>query len=175
MDIGCGPGNITKYLLTARPDFDISGIDIAPNMIELARRNNPAARFDIMDIRQIDEIKTRYDGIICGFCLPFLSQTDCQKLIQDCYSLLNEEGMMYISFVEGEPNQSGFKSASTGDRTFFYYHSFDSLKQQLSTNKFTLLKMFTVVQSLTPASIASKPLWIAQRVLLWLPFPTSLS
>ena len=51
---------------------------------------------------------------------------------------------MYISFVEGEPNQSGFKSASTGDRTFFYYHSFDSLKQQLSTNKFTLLKMFTV-------------------------------
>ncbi|MFN8864488.1 MAG: class I SAM-dependent methyltransferase [Flavobacteriales bacterium] len=41
LEIGCGPGNITKYLLSKRPDFDIFGIDIAPNMVELARQNNP--------------------------------------------------------------------------------------------------------------------------------------
>jgi len=34
LEIGCGPGNITKYLIAKRPDFDIFGIDIAPNMIE---------------------------------------------------------------------------------------------------------------------------------------------
>ena len=33
LEIGCGPGNITKYLLSKRPDFNIYGIDIAPNMI----------------------------------------------------------------------------------------------------------------------------------------------
>ena len=49
LDIGCGPGNITKYLLSKRPDFDIYGIDIAPNMIELAEKNNPAASFAVMD------------------------------------------------------------------------------------------------------------------------------
>ena len=38
LEIGCGPGNITKYLLTQRPDFNIYGIDIAPNMIELAKK-----------------------------------------------------------------------------------------------------------------------------------------
>ena len=38
LEIGCGPGNITKYLLSQRPDFDIFGIDIAPNMIELAKK-----------------------------------------------------------------------------------------------------------------------------------------
>ena len=144
LEIGCGPGNITKYLLSARPDFDIFGIDIAPTMIELAKKNNPTARFDIMDIRQIDEIKTKYDGIICGFCLPYLSQTDSQKLITDCYSLLNEEGLVYISFVEGNPNKSGFKTASSGDRTFFYYYSSDDLTQQLSKNNFDRLKIFTV-------------------------------
>jgi ubiquinone/menaquinone biosynthesis C-methylase UbiE len=38
LEIGCGPGNITKYLLSKQPSFDIFGIDIAPNMIELAKR-----------------------------------------------------------------------------------------------------------------------------------------
>jgi len=41
LEIGCGPGNITKYLLSKRPDFDFYGIDIAHHMSELARINNP--------------------------------------------------------------------------------------------------------------------------------------
>lgn len=39
-EIGCGPGNITKYLLTKRTDLKIMGIDISENMIELARQNH---------------------------------------------------------------------------------------------------------------------------------------
>ncbi|HEX4877648.1 MAG TPA: class I SAM-dependent methyltransferase [Chitinophagaceae bacterium] len=144
LDVGCGPGNITRYLLSARPDFDIAGIDIAPTMIALAKKNNPTAGFTIMDIRQIDKIKTTYDGIICGFCLPYLSHTDCPKLITDCYSLLNEEGLIYISFVEGNPDKSDFKTTGSGDRTFFYYYSLDDLTGLLSKNNFDLLKTFTV-------------------------------
>ena len=44
LEIGCGPGNITKYLLLKRPNYQIYGIDVAPNMIELARQNNPTAK-----------------------------------------------------------------------------------------------------------------------------------
>jgi 2-polyprenyl-3-methyl-5-hydroxy-6-metoxy-1,4-benzoquinol methylase len=144
LEIGCGPGNITKYLLSQRPDFAIFGIDIAPNMIELAKKNNPTASFAIMDSRQIDQIKTKYDGIICGFCLPYLSQTDSQKFITDCYNLLHEEGLIYISFVEGHPANSGFKVASTGDKTFFYYYNLDDLTSELSKNHFEQLKIYTV-------------------------------
>ena len=38
LEIGCGPGNITRYILSKRPDLDVFGIDIAPNMIELAKK-----------------------------------------------------------------------------------------------------------------------------------------
>lgn len=62
LEIGCGPGNITKYFLSKRPDFNVFGIDIAPNMIELAKKNNPTAKFSIMDSRKIDEIQEKYDG-----------------------------------------------------------------------------------------------------------------
>lgn len=144
LEIGCGPGNITKYLLSKRPDFDIFGIDIAPNMIELASKSNPTANFAVMDSRQIDEIKTKYDGIVCGFCLPYLSHSDSQKLIGDCYNLLNENGLIYMSFVEGDPNKSDFQVGSSGDRIFFYYHNLDELKKQFVENNFEELQTFKV-------------------------------
>jgi ubiquinone/menaquinone biosynthesis C-methylase UbiE len=145
LEVGCGPGNITKYLLAKRPDFDAYGIDIAPNMIELAKKNNPAARFSVMDIRQISELKSEFDGIICGFCLPYLSQKDSTKLISDSYNLLTENGLIYISFVEGDPNKSGFQFASSGDRSYFYFHNLEELKEQLLKTGFEEVRMVKVI------------------------------
>ncbi len=144
LEIGCGPGNITRYLLSKRPDFEIFGIDIAPNMIELAKRNNPQASFAIMDSRKISDLKMKYDGIVCGFCLPYLSQTDSEKLIFDANNLLNESGLIYISFVEGDTGKSDFQTGSSGDRSYFYYHNLEKLEAQLIDNSFEGLKIFKV-------------------------------
>src|SRR5215210_3775931 len=92
-EIGCGPGNITKYMCSKRPDFTIEAIDLAPNMIKLAKRNNPTANFKIMDCREIDNLTVKYDGIMCGFCMPYLSKEDCAKLIKDCSFLLYRGGI----------------------------------------------------------------------------------
>lgn len=143
LEIGCGPGNITKYLLSKRPDFDIFGIDIAPNMIELAKVNNPTANFEVMDSRQINSLDTRYDGIICGFCLPYLSAAESNELISNSYDLLNENGLIYLSFVEGDPGKSGFKVGS-GGRVYFQFHRLDDLKTQLLKIKFDEIESFKV-------------------------------
>ncbi len=142
LEIGCGPGNIAKYLLAKRPDFDIFGIDVAPNMIELAKKNNPNAKYAVMDCRNISEITTKFDAIICGFCLPYLSHTDNRKLIANFKNLLRENGLIYISFVEGDPNNSGFQIGSSGDRSFFYYHEIESLTLALNESKFEILRIF---------------------------------
>lgn len=144
LEIGCGPGNISKYLLSKRPDFSILGIDIAPAMIELARINNPAARFAVSDSRNIDAIHEKFDGIVCGFVLPYLSQADTRKLIADCHHLLTEGGLLYLSFVEGDPAASGFRSAGSGGRCFFYFHHPDDIKTQLADNGFTVPEIYKV-------------------------------
>ncbi|MBL7740174.1 MAG: class I SAM-dependent methyltransferase [Chitinophagaceae bacterium] len=143
LEIGCGPGNITNYLLSKRPDFDIFGIDNAPNMIELAKLNNPAADFAVMDCRQIKNLDKKYDGIIGGFCLPYLSQTESNELISASYDLLNDNGLIYLSFVEGDPDKSDFKVGS-GGRVYFYYHKLDDIKSQLNSFKFWEIKTFEV-------------------------------
>lgn len=143
LEIGCGPGNITKYLLSKRPDFDIFGIDIAPNMIELAKLNNPTANFEVMDSREINHLDTKYDGIICGFCLPYLSSNESKQLISNSYHLLNENGLLYLSFVEGDPDKSDFKVGS-GGRVYFQFHSLDDLKTELIKIKFDEIETFKV-------------------------------
>ncbi|MDX2247527.1 MAG: class I SAM-dependent methyltransferase [Bacteroidia bacterium] len=143
LEIGCGPGNISKYLLSQRTDFDILGIDIAPNMIELAKVNNPSAHFQIMDTREIHTLKSKFDGIIGGFCLPYLSQKESNQLIANSYELLNDNGLIYLSFVEGDPAKSGYKSGS-GGRVFFYYHNLVDLKSQLAECDFQEIQVFKV-------------------------------
>jgi len=135
LEIGCGPGNITKYLLSQRPDFDILGIDIAPKMIELAKLNNPTAQFAVMDTRQINKLESTYDAIVAGFCLPYLSPEETGKLISNAGNLLNDHGLIYLSFVEGDPAQSGYKSGS-GGRVYFNFHDLDVLKSQLTREQF---------------------------------------
>lgn len=49
LDIGCGSGNITKYLLDNNPELNILGIDIADEMLLLAKEKNPSANFKILE------------------------------------------------------------------------------------------------------------------------------
>ncbi len=142
LEIGCGPGNITKYLHTKRPDLKIKAIDIAPQMIALAKTNVPTATFMVMDTRDIHQLQQQFNGIICGFCLPYLSESDRVKLIADCKQLLTPDGVLYLSFVEGESSQSGYQAGSSGDRTYFYYHNLDALTNELRQHDFNMIQLF---------------------------------
>lgn len=166
LEIGCGPGNITNYLLSQRPDFDIFGIDIAPNMVEFAKKNNPTAKFAVMDSRQISSLEAKYDGIIGGFCLPYLSGTESEKLIADSYNLLNENGFIYLSFVEGDPAKSGFKAGS-GGRVFFHFHSLDDLKEQLIRTGFDEIEIFKVEHKTSETGFEIHTILTAKKKISW--------
>ena len=141
LELACGPGNITKYLLEQRSDFKISGIDLAPNMIELARINNPTAEFQLMDCRDIRLINKKFEAIMCGFCLPYFSKEDAERLIKDSSELLNSGGVLYISTMEDDYTKSGFKKGSTGDEMYMYYHEADHLIKALKENNFEVIDL----------------------------------
>jgi 2-polyprenyl-3-methyl-5-hydroxy-6-metoxy-1,4-benzoquinol methylase len=139
LEIACGPGNITKYLLNKRPDFRILGVDVAENMIELAKSNNAAAEFRLMDARDIISLNKKYDGIMCGFLLPYLSKEDTSNLIQNCSLLLKQGAPLYLSTMEDDYNKSGIKSSSYGDKLFMYYHEEGFLRGALEKNFYQII------------------------------------
>jgi cyclopropane fatty-acyl-phospholipid synthase-like methyltransferase len=141
-EIGCGPGNITRYLLSKRPDFQLLAIDVAPNMIQRAIANNPAAHFEVMDCREMDRIAGPFDGIISGFCIPYLSKEAVTKLIKDCAALLQRGGIFYGSVIEGNYTDSGFVTSNDGQhRSYVYYYGEETLLTVLHANQFELVEL----------------------------------
>ena len=49
LDIGCGVGDLYKYLLRRRIPVAYTGFDILPEMIAHARRRYPEAHFEVRD------------------------------------------------------------------------------------------------------------------------------
>ena len=164
LDIACGPGNITRYLLHKRPDLKITGLDLASNMIELAKTNNPKANFQLMDCKDISMIETKYDAIICGFYLPYLSKEEAVKLIADAAKLLNSKGLLYISTMEDEYGKSGFKKGSSGDAIFMHYHQADYLTVALNENQFAILNVDRKVDPMQDGTIITDLILIAAKL-----------
>jgi len=143
LELGCGPGNITQYLLNKNPTYNILGIDLAKNMIALAKKNNPAAEFQVMDCRDINSLSQKFDGIMAGFCLPYLSKAEALQLIDDATALLHPKGVIYISTMEDDYANSEFVASSTddGEELFIHYHQADYICDCLKKNGFQIIEL----------------------------------
>lgn len=141
LELACGPGNITRYLLGKRPDLRILGTDLAPNMLERARANNPSAVFQLMDARTMRSLGRSFDAIVCGFCLPYLTPEEATTLIRDAASVLRPKGVLYLSTMEDDPARSGFKPSSTGkgESAYIQYYEGRFLTQALEANGFKVV------------------------------------
>ena len=138
LELACGPGNITTYLLSKRPDLKILGTDLAPRMLELAQKINPTAQFQLLDCREILKLGKSFDAIMCGFCLPYLTKKEAIQLIADASKVLNEHGVIYISTMEDHNANSGLRAGSKGDLIFMNFHEAEYLSGALTANGFEI-------------------------------------
>jgi cyclopropane fatty-acyl-phospholipid synthase-like methyltransferase len=108
-------------------------------MIDLAKKNNPTACFKLMDGRAIKSLNQQYDGIISGFFFPYLSKEDTIQFIEDSSTILNPNGVLYISTMEDDYNKSGLQKGSKGDEIYMHYHQADYLTEALVKNNLKIV------------------------------------
>lgn len=63
LELGCGTGTVLKELAK---DYVLSGLDIAPGMIEVARKKVPSATYYVDDMTTFS-LPQKYDAILCLF------------------------------------------------------------------------------------------------------------
>ncbi|MCA8829729.1 class I SAM-dependent methyltransferase [Hymenobacter pini] len=141
LDIGCGPGNVMRYVAEKRPKLQLTGLDLAPNMLALPQANNPEATFVQMDCRDVAQLPGRFAGVLCSFCLPYLTPPEAATLIGDVAQLLVPGGAFYLSTMESSDAAAGWQTSSAGDRVYIQYHSAHFLLNTLEARKFRLLQL----------------------------------
>jgi len=95
LDVGCGEGYGANYL--AEFAESVKGIDYDKEVIAYAKNkyNKNNLKFQTMDIKDLSAIQEKF-GIICSFQnIEHIKDTD--KLLNDVFNLLNENGIFICS------------------------------------------------------------------------------
>jgi SAM-dependent methyltransferase len=78
LDIGCGSGRPVAAYLIAR-GYDVTGIDSAPTMIELARGNFPDSDWLVGDMRHL-ALRRRFQGLVAWDSFFHLTFDDQRRM-----------------------------------------------------------------------------------------------
>jgi len=164
LELACGPGNITQYILHKRPDLQILATDLAPKMLELTKQNNPTVAVQLVDCREINQLKKSFDAILCGFCLPYLSKEEAIQFVKDASGVLNPAGVLYISTMEDDYSKSKWQQSSTGDgQLFMHFHQADYLMKALEDNGFNTIIVDRKIYPATDGALTTDLLIVAVK------------
>ncbi|THD69187.1 class I SAM-dependent methyltransferase [Robertkochia marina] len=123
LDLGCGPGNISRFLLDHRNDLELTGVDIAPAMLQEARQLNPEAGFYEGNVLEIESfLQGGFDGVVSGFVLPYLDAGQVRLHLSQIANLLSSGGVCYLSFLVGQKESSGPVASVNTEGDVLYMH-----------------------------------------------------
>jgi SAM-dependent methyltransferase len=163
LDAACGPGNVTRCLMSQRPDLDLLGIDLAPRMVEFAREVVPSAQFAVHDCRRLADLHRRFDGIICAFGLPYLSREEAAAFIRAAAQVLEPAGILYLSTMLGRAEDSGVQKTSTGDEVYVFYHNEDHILGLLQAAGFSLISQRHLASPINASKRTTDLIVVAQK------------
>ena len=97
LDLGCGTGNITKALKERYPGASVLCVDLAENMLALARSKLSGFKrveYWLGDIRSLDYSK-KYNVIISSLALHHVEEKEKGVLYRKIYGALTKGGVFY--------------------------------------------------------------------------------
>lgn len=154
LDIGCGTGQLINEISELYNDVNYLGIDVAENMIEIARKSNKNKNIKFMNSSiESFESNEKYDIIICTHAFPYFP--DKQEMIKKMAELCNEKGQVII--VNSSTNSlkdliiNFFLKATTSKAR---YLSIDEMKELFKNAKLKLKKIEIIREKFYMPTIA---------------------
>lgn len=95
VDLGCGAGvPITRYF--ADRGFTITGYDLSPKMIDLARQNVPNASFEGASMEDLDLMPSSLDLVVSFYAIIHVDRDKHELLFKDIFRWLRTGGKAFL-------------------------------------------------------------------------------
>lgn len=125
-DIGCGPGQIARFL--HERGVEARGLDLSAEMVAHARRLNPSISFTQGDMRSIDVPDESWAGISAFYSLIHLRREKVVETLREWRRLLQPGGQVLVAFHGGSGEiHTGemYGEQVSIDATFFEPHEME--------------------------------------------------
>ncbi|MFC5063599.1 class I SAM-dependent methyltransferase [Actinomycetospora atypica] len=100
LDVGCGPGQVTAYLVER--GVDASGVDLSPRMVEHARRAYPHCRFEVGSSTELDLADGSFAGLMGWWSLFNLPRDVLPPVLASFARALMPGGHLIVAFHVGD-------------------------------------------------------------------------
>lgn len=100
LDVGCGPGHVTAYL--AAQGADVSGLDLSPAMIDVARARVPDVSFVVGDLRALPEADRSLGAVVAMYAVVHVPRGELGPPIAELARVLAPGGLLLVSLHVGE-------------------------------------------------------------------------
>ncbi len=137
LDVGCGPGNFTKYMMDK--DFRVEGIDLSVKMLKIARQKVPGGKFKLMDMRKLDYLDSSFDGLLVAFSLIHIPSQEVVQTLKGFYKVLKPKGKLLVITQAGEPDRIVDQPLLEGEKIFINFFTRNRLAKFLTGAGFKII------------------------------------
>lgn len=135
-DIGCGPGQVARYLRDA--GATVFGLDLSPRMVELARRLNADVPFREGNMMALDLSDGALAGITAFYAIVNIPEESLPSVFREMHRVLEPGGLLLTAFhVGNEIIQKEELWGKTVSMDFFFFQA-PSIRQKLEAAGFVV-------------------------------------
>src|SRR5262249_57978561 len=99
-DIGCGPGQIARYLHDR--GLPALGIDLSPEMVALAQRLSPEIPFAQGTMLALEAEDASWGGITAFYSIIHVPPDEVHRALAEFHRVLRPSGLLLLSFHVGQ-------------------------------------------------------------------------
>jgi len=137
-DLGCGPGQIGRFLKGL--GLDVIGVDLSPGMIELARSLNPDITFSQGDMRSLDVADASLAAIAAFYSLIHIPRAEVVRTLVELRRVLQPSGRLLLSFHLGHEDMHLDELWNEPVSMDFYFFGRDEMEQYLAEAGFDVVE-----------------------------------
>ncbi|WP_435154363.1 class I SAM-dependent DNA methyltransferase [Amycolatopsis sacchari] len=134
-EIGCGPGRIAAHL--ASLGLDVFGVDLSPQMVEVARERYPGLRFEVGTMLALDLPDASLDGLVAWYSIIHTPPERLPEVFAEFARVLKPGGYLLLAFQAGDDHRHHIEHAYNHDVSLDAYRlSPDRIGELLSAAGF---------------------------------------